>query len=113
MLNIKPIVSSIVVAAVLCFEPSAQAQQAASSPPAAKASATALSRDSRAALNRLYAGSSTAKALGERAVYVWCPGGVLDSTAAAALGKQLGDATTARNWATLCKLHALCQELPA
>jgi uncharacterized protein (DUF1697 family) len=54
-----------------------------------------------------------AVALGERAAYVWCPGGILDSMAAAALGKQLGDATTARNWATLSKLHALCQELPA
>lgn len=54
-----------------------------------------------------------AVALGERAAYVWCPGGILDSTAAAALGKQLGDTTTARNWATLSKLHALCQELPA
>jgi uncharacterized protein (DUF1697 family) len=54
-----------------------------------------------------------AVALGERAAYVWCPDGVLDSRAAAALGKQLGDGTTARNWATLSKLHALCQELPA
>jgi uncharacterized protein (DUF1697 family) len=54
-----------------------------------------------------------AMALGERAAYVWCPSGILDSTAAAALGKQLGDATTARNWATLSKLHALCQESPA
>jgi lipid-binding SYLF domain-containing protein len=69
MSNLKPILSSIVVAAVLCFEPSAQAQQA-SSPPAAKAPATTLSRDSRAALNRLYAGSSTAKALGEKAVAI-------------------------------------------
>jgi uncharacterized protein (DUF1697 family) len=54
-----------------------------------------------------------AVALGERAAYVWCPDGVLDSRAAAALGKQLGDGTTARNWATLSKLRALCQELPA
>jgi len=54
-----------------------------------------------------------AMALGERAAYVWCPEGVLDSTAAAALGKQLGDATTARNWATLNKLQALCHDLPA
>jgi len=54
-----------------------------------------------------------AVALGERAAYVWCPDGVLDSRAAAALGKQLGDGTTARNWATLRKLRALCQELPA
>ena len=54
-----------------------------------------------------------AMALGERAAYVWCPSGILDSSAAAALGKQLGDATTARNWATLSKLHALCQDSPA
>lgn len=54
-----------------------------------------------------------AMALGDRAAYVWCPDGILDSQAAAALGKQLGDATTSRNWATLSKLHALCQELAA
>jgi len=51
-----------------------------------------------------------ALALGQRAAYVWCPDGVLDSAAAAALGKQLGDATTSRNWNTLCKLYALCSE---
>lgn len=49
-----------------------------------------------------------ALALGQRAVYVWCPDGVLDSAAAAAVGKQLGDKTTSRNWSTLSKLHALC-----
>ena len=49
-----------------------------------------------------------AAALGGRAAYVWCPDGILDSAAAAALGKQLGDTTTSRNWATLLKLHALC-----
>ncbi|MFC5551550.1 DUF1697 domain-containing protein [Massilia aerilata] len=53
---------------------------------------------------------SGATALGERAAYVWCPDGILDSAAAAALGKQLGDTTTSRNWATLLKLHALCSE---
>jgi uncharacterized protein (DUF1697 family) len=53
-----------------------------------------------------------AAALGERAAYVWCPDGILDSAAAAALVKQLGDATTSRNWATLLKLHALCTEAP-
>lgn len=51
-----------------------------------------------------------AVALGERAVYVWCPDGILDSAAASALGKQLGDATTSRNWSTLLKLHALSRE---
>jgi uncharacterized protein (DUF1697 family) len=47
-------------------------------------------------------------AIGERAAYVWCPTGVLDSAAAAAVSKVLGDATTSRNWNTLSKLHALC-----
>ncbi|WP_036175876.1 DUF1697 domain-containing protein [Massilia sp. 9096] len=51
-----------------------------------------------------------AVALGERAAYVWCPDGILDSAAAAALGKQLGDATTSRNWSTLLKLQTLCAE---
>lgn len=54
-----------------------------------------------------------AVALGERAIYVWCPDGILDSAAAATLGKELGDATTSRNWATLGKLHALCNEAAA
>lgn len=49
-----------------------------------------------------------ALALGRRAAYVWCPEGVLDSAAAAALGKQLGDGTTSRNWNTLMRLHGLC-----
>jgi uncharacterized protein (DUF1697 family) len=64
-------------------------------------------RQSIAALCALDWGAG-AVALGERAAYVWCPDGILDSAAAAALGKQLGDATTSRNWATLLKLHALC-----
>lgn len=51
-----------------------------------------------------------ALAVGQRAAYVWCPEGMLDSAAAAALGKQLGDHTTSRNWNTLCKLYALCSE---
>jgi uncharacterized protein (DUF1697 family) len=51
-----------------------------------------------------------ALAIGQRAAYVWCPEGVLASAAATALGKQLGDNTTSRNWNTLCKLYALCNE---
>ncbi len=70
MLIATPILSTVLFAAALCLGLPAQAQQAASSPPAAKAPATTLSRDSRAALNRLYAGSSTAKALGERAIAI-------------------------------------------
>lgn len=49
-----------------------------------------------------------ALALGTRAAYVWCPTGVLDSAAATAVSRLLGDATTSRNWNTLCKLQALC-----
>ena len=53
---------------------------------------------------------SEALAVGQRAAYVWCPEGMLQSAAATALGKQLGDNTTSRNWNTLCKLYALCSE---
>ena len=49
-------------------------------------------------------------ALGRHAACVWCPDGVLDSAAAAAMGKLLCDATTARNWNTVTKLHRLCAE---
>lgn len=49
-------------------------------------------------------------ALGRHAVYVWCPQGLLDSAAAAALGKRLGDGATSRNWNTMIKLHGLYQD---
>lgn len=48
--------------------------------------------------------------LGERAAYVWCPEGMLESAAATSLGKLLGDGGTSRNWNTLLKLHALCAD---
>lgn len=48
-------------------------------------------------------------AIGDQAAYVWCPAGVLDSAAATALGKVLGDVATARNWNTLLKLQAMCR----
>ena len=66
----KSVAKSIVLAAILCLGLPVQAQQASSAAPAAKAPATALSRDSRNALNRLYAQSPTAKALGERATAI-------------------------------------------
>jgi lipid-binding SYLF domain-containing protein len=68
MWSIKPFLSPVVVAAVLCLGPSAQAQQ--QQPPAAKAPASKLTRDSQNALNRLYAGSPTAKALGAQATAI-------------------------------------------
>jgi len=49
-------------------------------------------------------------ALGERAAYVWCPEGMLLSAAATSLGRLLGDGTTSRNWNTLLKLQALCDD---
>lgn len=51
-----------------------------------------------------------ALALGRHAAYVWCPAGVSDSAAALALGRQLGDGTTSRNWNTLMRLHVLCSD---
>ena len=53
-----------------------------------------------------------ALAIGERAAYVWCPTGVLDSAAAAAVTRTLGDATTSRNWNTLRKLQSMCAPAP-
>lgn len=54
-----------------------------------------------------------AVAIGRRAAYVWCPQGVLDSAAAAAFGKHLGDGATSRNWNTMTKLHGLCHHSAA
>jgi uncharacterized protein (DUF1697 family) len=42
-----------------------------------------------------------------RAAYVWCPAGVADSRAMAAINQLLGDRVTARNIATLGKLDAV------
>jgi uncharacterized protein (DUF1697 family) len=46
-------------------------------------------------------------ALGKRVAYIWCAGGILDSAAANAVNRALGDGVTARNWTTMQKLHAL------
>jgi uncharacterized protein (DUF1697 family) len=45
--------------------------------------------------------------VGAHAAYVWCPDGILESRIVLAIAKQLGDAATSRNWATITKLHAL------
>jgi uncharacterized protein (DUF1697 family) len=49
-------------------------------------------------------------AIGTLAVYQWCPNGMAESKLAEALAKQLGEAGTTRNWATLSKLHALVRD---
>lgn len=46
-------------------------------------------------------------AIGPRALYVWCPRGVIDSAPMKALSKQLGELWTARNRATVEKLAEL------
>ncbi len=46
-------------------------------------------------------------AVGSRAVYVWCPKGILESAASKAVAKLLGDRATSRNWATIQKLRDL------
>jgi uncharacterized protein (DUF1697 family) len=45
-------------------------------------------------------------AVGKRAVYFWCANGILESAIPEAVGKLLGDAHTARNWATMLKIQA-------
>lgn len=45
--------------------------------------------------------------LGSRAAYLWCPGGMIESPLAKAVGRVLGEATTTRNWATVTKVRAL------
>jgi uncharacterized protein (DUF1697 family) len=46
-------------------------------------------------------------AVGTRVAYLWCPEGILESELGAAVGRALGDGVTARNWATMLKLHNL------
>lgn len=62
----KAVPSAVLLAAAVMFLSAAHAQQSAW-PPAAKAPATALSRDSQAALRKLYAQVPAAKTLGESA----------------------------------------------
>jgi uncharacterized protein (DUF1697 family) len=45
--------------------------------------------------------------IGSKAAYIWCASGVLESKAAKEFGRALRDAVTARNWATVMKLHEL------
>jgi len=51
-----------------------------------------------------------AMTLGKRVAYLWCPGGTIKSRLAAAVNRVLNDAGTARNLATMTKLHAMMSE---
>lgn len=46
-------------------------------------------------------------ALGSRAAYLWCAGGILESRLPPSVGRALKEAVTTRNWATMTKLHEL------
>jgi uncharacterized protein (DUF1697 family) len=46
-----------------------------------------------------------ALAIGARVAYLWCANGILASRVAEAVNRAVGDAATARNWATITKLH--------
>ncbi len=50
-----------------------------------------------------------ALAISTRVAYLWCPEGILASRLVEAVNRTLGDAVTARNWATMQKLHALTE----
>lgn len=66
--------------------------------PAARARLTPLTRET---------WQPEALALGTRVAYAWCPEGILESPLCASVGRILGDGVTARNWATMTRLHAL------
>lgn len=55
------------------------------------------------------AGSGEHFVVTPHAAYLWCGNGILESRAAVALLKQLGEAGTTRNWATVAKLNALAR----
>jgi len=54
--------------------------------------------------------SPEALAVGSRAAYLWCSGGVHKSPLSKAVGEVLGDRVTARNWKTTLKIQALLGE---
>jgi uncharacterized protein (DUF1697 family) len=48
-----------------------------------------------------------AVALGKRAAYLWCSGGIIESRLLKSVSRALKEAVTTRNWATILKLHQL------
>jgi uncharacterized protein (DUF1697 family) len=53
-----------------------------------------------------------ALALGTRVAYLWCHDGILASRLQQAISQVLDDGVTARNWATVTKLHNLVLNRP-
>jgi uncharacterized protein (DUF1697 family) len=54
--------------------------------------------------------SPGALGIGKRVAYLWCPDGSLKSPLADEVNRLLGDRVTARNWATMLKIHAIANE---
>jgi uncharacterized protein (DUF1697 family) len=48
--------------------------------------------------------------LGSQAAYLWCQNGISQSELPDAVGRALRADVTTRNWATLLKIQAVCQE---
>ena len=48
-------------------------------------------------------------AFGTKAAYFWIPEGLLESKLANTIMRTHGEGFTVRNWATISKLHALCE----
>jgi len=46
-------------------------------------------------------------AVGQRAAYLWCANGILESKLAQSVNRKLGELVTTRNWATVEKIGAL------
>jgi uncharacterized protein (DUF1697 family) len=53
-----------------------------------------------------------ALAITQRAAYLWCSTGILDSKLLQAFVRKAGNTVTTRNWATVLKLHAAAGALP-
>jgi uncharacterized protein (DUF1697 family) len=51
-----------------------------------------------------------ALAIGSRAAYLWCAGGILESKLFTAVNRLLPQVATTRNWATVIKLQAMLQD---
>ena len=47
-------------------------------------------------------------AIGDKAAYLWCAGGIHDSGLMRAFARATSQATTTRNWTTVLKLRAAC-----
>ncbi len=52
-------------------------------------------------------------AIGRKAAYVWCAGGIADSTLVQSIARATAEGATMRNWTTVLKLQTVARELAA